>query len=1089
MSLADRCLAELARAASGREVLEAVLARLAEEVEGELTLGWRYHPDDVPGGPLVAGRSAAAHAPAGRVTGVEAPRGWLGLEGLDCAGGPRCVAAEAMLAAVGPVLDATWGRFVAEDGARRASARLEALVRHLQAGVMVEDADRRLILVNEDFCVQFGIAAPPEALIGADCVEAARASASSFEDPQGFLRGIEATLSARVPVVGEVLRMVDGRVLERDYLPIDVEGQPSGHLWLYRDRTEVRATLERLARSEASLAAVLASTEDPIWSLDRDLRLRTGNRAFGELFADNWDTHPRAGEGLELLGDPEERAAHERLYRAVLSGRSLRVTWCPPQQPDRHFDVRLSPVRGEEGIDGVAVYARDITERVRAEALLAEAKRAAEQESAAKSAFLAHMSHELRTPLHAMTGLADLLDEAPLDPSARELLDGVRRNGQAMLQVVRDLLDLSKIEAGVLDLEGRPFDPLHALEAVVGLHAQEAARKGLELLVDHAPALPARVEGDPDRFRQVAANLVANAVKYTDRGHVHVRLDMRGDGLVLIVEDSGEGIAAADRERVFEPFFRAPAAARGRAAGTGLGLAITRSLVERMGGHIGVEASPGGGSRFEVVLPLRAVEAPPEPVDPADRTRVVLATDRDAVARALVPALEGLGAEVERVRDGRALLATLPRAGTPRALLVDLTLPGPSVHALAGLLARHPGSVGARRVALVEAGGRPPDLGSAFDDLVSLPADRAALRRALGERRSPARQAPRLVRPQRILLVEDGPENRLWCRTVLERAGHAVVEAERGEEAWARLAEDGFDLVFMDVDLPGLDGLELVTRLREREVASGRPATPVVALTAYATEAVRQRCLRAGMDAFLAKPVDGGRLLEAVRAWARATVHVVLVDSDPSARASARLALERCGARVTPLGTAADLVERGTRLAADVVVLDEDQGAGAAAGAAIHQGGGPPWIGLSAHAEEGPRPPGCAARLRKPTPRDRLVEAVVAAVGLSSAPATGRPEDPYGLEAIRDLVPAFVQRRRASAEAVAGQVDAGDWESVRRAGHILKGTAAPYGFADLGEVGARLEAAAGRRDGATCRALARRIVARLDGRDQPEMEH
>jgi PAS domain S-box-containing protein len=463
-----------------------------------------------------------------------------------------------------------------------------------------------------------------------------------------------------------------------------------------------------------------------------------------------------------LQGAGTSQADLQAIRRAIAEARPVDIRLVNYRRDGSRFvnELHISPVHDAAGkllyFFGIQ---HDVTDRVRAEEAARRAARAAERANAEKSDFLAFVSHEVRTPLNGVLGTLSLLLDTPLDAEQRAYAETARRSGETLLWTVNELLDLSRIEAGKLELEELAFDPAAPVREVLALQAAAAADKGLKLSASVDAALPARIMGDPRRLRQVMLNLVDNAVKFTACGAVELRLG-RDDGRMTVeVRDSGAGIPPALRRRLFRRFQQADAATARRHGGSGLGLMICRRLVALMGGQIGVESEPGRGSVFRFDLPLR-----PAP-------------------------------------DGAPDAAPEAAPATP---------------------AEHP----ARRL---------------------------------------AGDAPFA----RLLLAEDSEASQLVAAAILRKAGYEVDLVRDGQGAVEAAAANAYDAILMDVRMPGLDGVEATRRIRALEGPAGR--VRILALTASAMPGAIQRCLAAGMDGHLAKPVDRAGLLGAVAALLAAT--------------------------------------------------------------------------------------------------------------------------------------------------------------------------------------------------------------------------
>ena len=604
---------------------------------------------------------------------------------------------------------------------------------------------------------------------------------------------------------------------------------------------------------------------------------------------------------------PDDRAATVAEADKLSDGRELLMFENRYLHKDGTYRWLLwtsAPLTDRQVIYGAA---RDITERKEAEETLATlvreleiSKSRAEEATEAKSAFLANMSHEIRTPLTAILGMTSLALGTRMTGEQHEYLTTVKSSAEALLGIVNDVLDFSKIEARRLDLETTSFDVRETVGDAATLLAHRAAEKGVELLCDVARDVPETVIGDPGRLRQVLLNIVGNAVKFTDSGEVIVRVAPAEEGpatddgrvwLHFMVKDSGIGIPADKLEHVFQAFTQADASTTRRFGGTGLGLAIARRLVELMDGRLWVESKVGRGSTFHFTAAFRPpadAELSARPVEPRELRglRVLVVDDHATNRRIISEMLSSWHMKPTAVVDARSALRALQQASpTARrfdAIVSDCQMPEVDGYMLAKWIKSDPRvrrtpfimltSLGQaedparlRRLGISTYLTKPVKHSDLFDALASLFA-------VATERRSRPRVTPRLttraVRPLRVLVAEDQPVNRRLVTTILEKRGHAVEAVGDGKaavDALERSAENPFDVVLMDLQMPEMGGLEATQLIRRREAGSGR-RLPIVALTAHAMTGDRERCLAAGMDDYLSKPIDADLLIATVEA-------------------------------------------------------------------------------------------------------------------------------------------------------------------------------------------------------------------------------
>ena len=791
-------------------------------------------------------------------------------------------------------------RTQAEQELEKRTAFLNSLIESNPVAIVVTDKERRVQMCNPAFETLF-LYRQPE-ILGRSLLDLLMGGELD-ETGQSIMQGV--MQGKHVHRVSQRFRS-DGSLVdvEAHAVPLTIGGEMIGVLGLYQDISERKRAEQELRESEARLRALVSSIDEIVFEFD-------GDGTYRNIWTTNEGLLFRPREELlgrritDIFSDDESGPLLEVLRRALKTSHAESYEYSLNVPSGKEwFLARVTPITSPEGESKtLCMTLRSITERKRAEEELRRAKETAEAASQSKSEFLANMSHEIRTPMNGILGMTELTLDTSLTNDQREYLGMVKTLAESLLGLLNDILDFSKIEAGKLDLEAIEFglrESLGETLKVLGFRAQE---KGLELAWRVGSEVPERLLGDMGRLRQMVVNLIGNAIKFTEKGEVVLEVDKEGDSndgveLHIKVRDTGIGIPKDKQGMIFEAFTQADGSTTRKYGGTGLGLAITTRLVSLMGGDIWVESEEGAGSTFHLRIRFGIAggdgdsERILEPAALADSS-VLVVDDNKTNRFILAEMLAHWGMRPEAVEGGETAMQSLRRAGMAsrqfKVVITDLNMPDMDGFTLAEKIRSTPEfnsipvlmlSSGARGdeaarcrqtgiAAYLTKPVRPSEL---LDALLNALAKNGETRRSL-----PAVQRPALEgrKGLKILVAEDNAVNRTLAIRLLEKHGHTIVVAENGREALEVLEREKVDAVLMDLQMPEMDGFAAIRTVREREKNTGSHL-PIIALTAYAMKGDRERCLEAGADDYVTKPIRPPDLFAALDRVASAFVPEVM---------------------------------------------------------------------------------------------------------------------------------------------------------------------------------------------------------------------
>ncbi len=770
---------------------------------------------------------------------------------------------------------------VDSDEVRQAMALFQSLADTLPVCLLVKDLQGRRVFANRAYLEFQGL--DIQSVLGKTdfdlfSEEAARAFQ---EDDQRVLR------------TGEVLRGVEEhapqggttRFVERIKAPVrDASGTIAGLQVMFWDVTSSVAAEKALDRERELLDALMRNIPDAVYFKDRDSRFIRISQAQADTFGLDSPEEAIGKTDADMFSGEHAQQALEDERRIMETGVPLvaqleKETW--DDREDSWVSTTKMPWTDKSGnICGTFGISRDVTKLKQMQDELSKAKDAAEDANRAKSEFLANMSHEIRTPMNGVIGMTELLLNTNLTPEQREYQKLVQSSAEALLALLNDILDFSKIEAGKLELDHAPMKLRDTLGLTLHTLAARAAEKGVELAVHILPEVPDHLIGDAGRLRQVVVNLVGNAIKFTSEGEIVVEVTPKKTTdsqatLHVAVRDTGIGITPEQQTKIFDSFTQADTSTTRQYGGTGLGLAIASQLVQLMGGHISVESEPGKGSTFHFAVTFeRAIEVSDERkarLATLHRLPVLVVDDNSTNRLICQELLDSWGMKPTTVAGGEEALQELQRATAAgksyRLALVDVMMPGMDGFELVRRLRQLQACEGLEIIMLSSAN-RTEDTGLAKQlgvaKCMTKPVTQSNLLNgittAMG--RAQVDETPddsfittrsAVFVPRNILLAEDGMVNRQVAVRLLEKRGHHVTEVEDGQQAVETFRKGSFDLILMDVQMPVLDGFAATAAIRKMESGSGS-RIPIIAMTAHAMKADRERCLAAGMDDYVAKP-------------------------------------------------------------------------------------------------------------------------------------------------------------------------------------------------------------------------------------------
>jgi len=654
-------------------------------------------------------------------------------------------------------------------------------------------------------------------------------------------------------------------ILSRGSAQYDDHGNVIRVAGSHKDITEHKIQQEELLESQAKLLEAQDIANLGTWELDWASNKIWWNAQTYKIYGIDPAKDPLTMEELLATVHPEDRGRiRASIDRAIITGEPYKAKR-RIFRPDGELRYVVTTARILRDSDGnpkrVVGVVQDYTEQQTAEDTINRAKEQALEASRLKSEFLANMSHEIRTPMNGVIGMAEALLDTKLDREQREHAQTIRDSADGLMSILNDILDFSKIEAGKMDLEEVPVDVLRIVEEVATGSALAATDKDITVGIDAEWSLPAAYIGDPTRVRQILTNLATNAVKFTQHGSVTIGLRTSAEGVHLWVQDTGIGISEERQKAVFESFTQADGTYTRRFGGTGLGLAIVKQLAELMHGNVALTSTLGEGSKFDVFLPLEAVSTP-SVESHLKGHRVLFVSSSEVRVQSAVRFFSELGAQL-RVASGVEELASALREGEFQSVIVDdRTVDRDRWGDIQSALAE-------KKLNLVLLASPVATAPPGFDATLSLPFTRQPVQTTLlhesSKDSSESQASGPMFTGMRVLLAEDNFVNQAVAEHQLERLGFQIDTAMTGREAVDLALKNNYDLILMDVQMPEMDGLTATEEIRGRQDPNN--ASIILAITAHAMQGDRERCIDAGMDDYISKPVRPQELRDKLALW------------------------------------------------------------------------------------------------------------------------------------------------------------------------------------------------------------------------------